>query len=345
MHNKSFTVDNQATVIGGRNVGDEYFGAGDGTLFMDLDVLGIGPVVDDVSREFDEYWASASSYPLARIVPKADAAQVATVAQAMARIEREPATRAYLDAVAARPFVQALLARRLPLEWAMTRMVADDAAKGLGRAPPEAMLPQRLAQALGTPRHQLDLVSPYFVPGKGGTAWLAGLARRGVKVSVLTNSLEATDVAAVHAGYARRRKPLLEAGVKLFELRREGAAPTTRDRGLTGSSASSLHAKTFSVDRERVFVGSFNFDPRSAQLNTEMGFVIDSPALARRLDDTFSGPVAAHAYVVRLDADGDVQWVERKDGAQRVYTTEPGTSAWQRAMVWVLSKLPIEWLL
>ena len=166
-----------------------------------------------------------------------------------------------------------------------------------------------------------------------------------MKVTVLTNALEATDVAAVHAGYAKRRKPLLEAGVALFELKRMAAPSAPKRRGRGGSSDSSLHAKTFSIDRSVVFVGSFNFDPRSIRLNTEMAFVIDSPALATALADQVIGPLADQSYRVRLGPGGRLQWVERVDGKEVVHEREPGASLWRRLTVAVLSLLPIEWLL
>jgi putative cardiolipin synthase len=345
MHNKSFTADNQATIIGGRNVGDEYFGAGDNVLFVDLDVLAIGPVVNDVSRDFDRYWASGSSYPVDRLLPPASPAAIAGLAAAASSIERDPAATAYVRAIARLPFVRALLAGGLRLEWAVTRMVSDDPAKGLGRAATESKLPQRLRATLGAPECEVELVSPYFVPTAAGVESFTALARQGVRITVLTNSLQATDVVAVHAGYAKRRRPLLEAGVILFEMKRTSSRPAAEDHRLTGSSASSLHAKTFSVDRARIFIGSFNFDPRSARLNTEMGFVIDSPAMARMLADAFADEIPKRAYEVRLSHTGALQWVEREDGRRIVHDREPGAGFWLRALVSLMSVLPIEWLL
>ncbi len=345
MHNKSFTADNQVTIIGGRNVGDEYFGAGQGPLFVDLDVMAIGPVVNDVSTDFDRYWASASSYPAASVLAPASSAGLAHVTDSAAHLERDPAAVAYVQALARQPFVRDLLSRTLDFEWAATKMVSDDPAKGLGRAASGGLLTDRLRQAIGGPTSELELVSPYFVPGSEGVDAFATMAGRGVKVTVLTNSLEATDVAPVHAGYAKRRKPLLEAGVKLFEMKREASGASTRARGLTGSSGSSLHAKTFSVDRSRVFVGSFNFDPRSERLNTEMGFVIDSPELARRIADNFAKEIPERSYEVRLSTSRKLRWVERSNSGEIVHDVEPGTTFLERAMVAVLSVLPIDWLL
>jgi len=189
-------------------------------------------------------------------------------------------------------------------------------------------------------------VSPYFVPSKDAAQALGGIARGGVQVRVLTNSLEATDVAAVHAGYAKWRRALLQAGVSLFELRRNwGAELPERGKGRFGSSASSLHAKTFGVDGRAVYIGSFNLDRRSIDLNTEMGLVIDSAALAGQLDKTLDESIPETAYEVRLDADGKLYWLERTGGALRRYDEEPRTTVWQRTGVRLLSFLPIDWLL
>jgi putative cardiolipin synthase len=166
-----------------------------------------------------------------------------------------------------------------------------------------------------------------------------------VKVSILTNALEATDVPIVHAGYAKRRRQLLQAGAVLYELMRVARVRSRRDRRLTGSSGSSLHAKTFAVDRARVFVGSFNLDPRSASLNTEMGLVIESPELAAQIAAAFTEEIPGRSYRVSLNAAGKLQWVEQHESTARTHTTEPGTNWWKRAGVALMALLPIEWLL
>jgi putative cardiolipin synthase len=144
---------------------------------------------------------------------------------------------------------------------------------------------------------------------------LEALRQQGVQVSVLTNSLEATDVSVVHAGYAKHRQALLRAGVRLYELRSASGVPrVSLLTGLAGSSAASLHAKTFAVDGERLFVGSFNFDPRSAALNTELGFVIESPTLASEVATAFDHALPKRAYELRLASDGAITWTERADG-------------------------------
>lgn len=345
MHNKSFTADNQATIIGGRNIGDEYFGGGQDFLFVDLDVMAIGPVVRAVSHDFDRYWASASAYPVGRILPAAVPGAAAALAAHAAQARSEPEGQAYLRTLAHLRLPEQLRGGHAPFEWAVTHMISDNPAKGLGQAPASEMLPAKLDQILGRPKHEMQVVSAYFVPTANGARYFEDLARKGVHVTVLTNSLEATDVAVVHAGYAKWRKPLLRAGVKLFEMKREFSAPQPRYRNLAGRSASSLHAKTISIDRSRIFIGSFNLDPRSAKLNTEMGFVIDSADMARAIPKALGGSVLVRAYQVRLSPQGKLQWVEHKGKKIIVYDTEPGTSFWLRLGVATLSALPIDWML
>lgn len=346
MHNKSFTADNQATIIGGRNVGDEYFDAVARTpAFVDLDALAIGPVVQDVSRDFDRYWASASAYPADRLLPAVPAGTLDALRGAAAEIEHAAGAAGYFGTPRESTVVTALIEGTLPFEWAPTRMISDDPLKGLGLAPAEQLFPQQLFEVIGSPSRELELVSPYFVPTDAGVDSMGRLAARGVRVRMPVNSLEATDVTAVHSGYVRHRKRLVESGIAIYEMRLV-APPSVRRRsdGL-GSSATSLHAKTFAVDRERVFIGSFNFDPRSANLNTELGFVIDSPALANEIAEFFDEGVPEAAYQVHLSADGRLYWTAAEDGEIARYDVEPETTFLQRAVVSVLALLPIESLL
>jgi len=343
MHNKSFTADNQATIIGGRNIGDEYFGATEGVIFVDLDVLAIGPVVHDVSTDFDRYWNSASSYSVDKLLPRVTAEQLEDLTAAARRIEATPADIDFVNAVRESPFMQQLVARTLQFEWANTHMISDDPAKGLGRAKQEELFPERLKKIIGQPTTELELVSAYFVPTDAGVKSFVDFAKGGIKVKILTNALEATDVPAVHAGYAKHRKELLKGGVQLYELRRVSATDMRgKHIGVWGSSGSSLHAKTFAVDGSRVFVGSFNFDPRSAKLNTELGFVIESPALAQDIERTFATRVPNHAYEVHLSNKGQLCWIAHDSDRTVRYHKEPGTTFWLRAFVWLLSLLPID---
>ena len=346
MHNKSFTADNQATIVGGRNVGDEYFGATNGVLFADLDVLAVGPVVAEVSEDFDRYWFSGSSYPGNRVLPAVDNVQITGLVAAALRVERDPATVAYVNAIRTSRFALEWDRGTLVPVWAATRLVSDDPAKGLGLAATEAPLFREFREIIGESVSQVDIVSPYFVPTSAGLDTLIDLTKRGVRIRVLTNALEATDVPIVHAGYAKRRRALLQHGIALYELRRSSSDIATGEHAFgLGSSGSSLHAKTFSVDRSRVFIGSYNFDPRSAKLNTEMGIVIESPALAGSIEAYLSSRIPSTAYEVRLTDAEQLQWIERGESGLVLHDVEPGSTAWQRARVWLLSLLPIEWLL
>jgi len=342
MHNKSFTVDNQVTIVGGRNVANEYFEAGDDQSFADFDVMAVGAVVPQVSTEFDTYWNSASAYPARLIINREPAVGREEFAQRTQQLIGGVA-RKYAEAVARTPQAQALLAGTMKFEWTTARVVHDDPEKTLSASEEtKVQLLPRLQAAFGSPAKEFDLVSPYFVPGELGTEALVALAKRGVRVRVLTNSLAATDEISVHSGYERRRIALLRAGVEMYEIKPTAATIKVRAEEIGKHSKAGLHAKTFAVDGRAIFVGSFNFDPRSARLNTEMGLVIDSVPLAQRLSTMFDDASPALAYRVTLGADDVLQW---HDGAGVTLTTEPESSWGQRTKVRIYSWLPIEWLL
>lgn len=347
MHNKSFTVDNQVTIIGGRNVGDEYFGATQDVLFADLDVMAIGAVVQDVSTDFDRYWASQSAYPVDTLIKTGDSQALVTFQAQLQEAQGQPRAKEYQQVLRESDLVSHLVRGELDFQWARTTMISDDPAKALGPVNPEQLMVWQMDHVLGKPTSQVDLVSSYFVPTAAGVrAFEEMMKRPGMKVRVLTNSLAATDVAAVHAGYAKRRKALLEAGVQLLELRPTTDTPTRHGSGPFGSSGSALHAKTFAVDGKRLFVGSFNFDPRSVNLNTELGFIIESPEMAQALSKSFEEVLPYRSYRVELDEQGDLVWIQlNEDGTERFFTSEPNASIWRRAGVGILSVLPIEWLL
>lgn len=362
MHNKSLTADSAVTVIGGRNIGDEYFGAGDGGLFADLDVLAIGPAVGDVARDFERYWNSEAAYPAAQILRPVSAEKTRRLGRRASIVERDEAARTYVERVRSLPLVSALLAGTLDLVWAPVSMLSDPPEKALGTASPDDLLAPGLASAIGTPRRELKVIAGYFVPGDAVVDELCALSEAGVRVDVLTNSYAANDVALVHAGYAPARERLLAAGVRLFEVcgkgrshrerrkaSRLGVGSTLRGSGSGSvaalrSGASTLHAKTFVVDRERVFIGSFNLDPRSIELNTELGFVIDSPALAGQLADTFNIAAPRMAYEVRQSADR-LEWVERDDAGGTIHRAEPDMTIADHMLIAIGKRLPIRWLL
>lgn len=350
MHNKTFTVDGSVAIIGGRNIADSYFGATDDFLFSDLDVLAIGPVVDDVNREFDAYWNSKSAYPVDLIIgSEGEKVAVGEPIEGIAqRRHNEAAAKQYLTATNDSEFFARLVDDKLNLVWAPTKMLSDDPRKGLGEAAPDGRLYPKLENVIQQTNQRLYLVTPYLVPTESGVAVLTELAARGVTIKILTNSLAATDLAVVHAGYVKWRKALLEAGIKLYELRpteAELTGDTETDSSFTLSAGSSLHAKTTAMDGERLFIGSFNFDPRSANLNTELGFIIESPELAQDLERVFEARVPGRAYEVLLDDQGDLVWIERSGELAVRHHDDPETSWWRRTWVWLLSLLPIDYFL
>lgn len=345
MHNKSYTADGVVTLVGGRNIGDAYFGAGEEPLFSDLDVMAIGPVVNDVANDFERYWRCSSVSTLQQVLSLSEQ-------ELTQRIElpeswyNDEITRRYLHKLETSQFMADLDRGTLPLIWAKTRLLSDDPSKGEGKAQRHSLLPQRLFDVMGSPTERIDIISAYFVPTRAGVAQLLNLVRKGVKIAILTNSLAANDVAVVHAGYARWRKKLLRYGVELYELKPTREHETAvHDRGLTGNSGSSLHAKTFSIDGSKVFIGSLNFDPRSTLLNTEMGFVIESETLATLIHKRFTQSQRDAAWQLRLDRWGRINWIDRQQEEEKVLKKEPATRFWQRVLVRLAAILPVEWLL
>ncbi|GAB5348017.1 phospholipase D family protein [Alteriqipengyuania sp. 357] len=367
MHNKSLTVDACATIVGGRNIGDEYFGAGDKARFADLDVFAVGPVVGDVTKDFQRYWDSESAYPAQQILAKVGAAHQRRLASRAAKVEQDAATRRYMERVEKLPLVSKLSANALELVWAEVRLLSDDPAKGLGKVAQQDLMLANLERTMGPVTSEIGLVSPYFVPGEEGAEYFAGLAESGVSVTVLTNGYAANNIRLVHAGYVPFRKRLVASGVRLFEIQpwsesgdlpekpktkgtRIGVASRFRGTG-TGSTAglragaTTLHAKTFTVDRKRVFVGSFNFDPRSFALNTELGFVIESAELASWAADTLADQETRSVCEVVIGADGDLQWKAKRHGTSVRLDSEPGMGVFDRLFVAVASRLPLSRLL
>ncbi len=402
MHNKSFTVDNQVSIFGGRNIGDEYFNADKDMNFADLDVMAIGQVVDEISQDFDHYWNAPASYPLHKIVSKTyEPVDLSKTADEKYAVSSEN----YRQSLGKSDFLNQLDMGKLDFEWVKVEFVSDNPDKVLDKHQKGDNLIEKIQDTLITPKHSLTIVSPYFVPMDKWTQRFVDLAKNGIELNILTNSLTANDVMAVHAGYMRYRKPLLEGNVKLYELKSRLKQKIIEDNPLahplttlkkftdagsqklnetfedtfehhpkknphrteqnpfTGSrrqnrrhrheqrprnkfhlirnAGSSLHAKTFSVDGEKLFVGSFNFDPRSATLNTEMGAIIYSPVLAKQLDDTIERWTHELSYVVSMN-EGKIGWADNSHHPIKAFDTEPESTWQQRLIVWFISKLPIE---
>lgn len=342
MHNKSITFDNEITIVGGRNIGDEYFDARSDRNYHDLDLMAIGPVVQEVSQAFDMYWNSAVAVPVLALVdaPK-DPQELAQIRQrfdAQVAAARQTSYRAAFDS----SLTEVVAFRGDSLTWEQWTLVVDPPEKAqAGFERHSELVKAQLRPVVEAGQTEFIAVSPYFVPRDSGVEWLRGLRQRGMRVVIVTNSLSSTDVLPVHAGYSRSRKALLEAGVELWEIRDDPTREDREHRGL-GHSASGLHAKTFAVDRRYLFVGSFNLDPRSSNINTEMGIVLDSPSIATSAVERLLQNLPTYAYRLRLDANGDIEWVAQENNTEVVYRTEPHTSFWQRFKVGFLRLLPIE---
>ena len=330
MHNKMMVADNAAAIVGGRNLGNEYFGAVADTSFVDLDVLAVGPVVRQASDSFDAYWNSPWAVPIEAIVAPPESEPPLIGASAV-------------PAPAATRLSDALLAGTLAFDWGRAEALWDrpDKISGQAAAAQEGVrMEPVIRQMIREAREQVTLVSAYFVPGERGVAQLSALVQRGVGVRVVTNSLAATDVLAVHGGYAHYRTDLARAGVQLFELRPLERPPEDDSpRSATGSgpfrSRTSLHAKTLVLDGRTVVIGSSNADPRSSLLNTEMVFVIHSASLARTLSGLIDEVVAARCHRVVWTGNG-IAWERDEGGHTLRLEKEPDSTAWQRLLSGVL---------
>jgi cardiolipin synthase C len=343
MHNKQFIADGVATILGGRNIGDEYFSRGE-LDFQDVDVLGAGPIARQSTASFETYWTSAWAVPISRLGKFAP--DPAAFAPARARL-RDRCDRlhdtAYARALAGSDLARDLRAHDLHLHWADARVIADPPDKLAQPAGTrsDAYLRGQISPYVRAARSELLVVSPYFVPGKAGVDLFGDRRAAGVSVCVLTNSLAATDVWLVHAGYMKYRRPLLERGVRLYELRPEaaGARKARTSKASVGSSRASLHGKTFVLDRTSVFIGSVNLDPRSLEQNTEVGVLVSSPELAEEVAALFarwSSPELA--YEVTEGTDARLHWTGG-------FTDEPGAGVWRRLGAKLFSHLPIDSLI
>jgi len=340
MHNKLFVVDGFATIIGGRNVGGHYFEAHEEANFTDLDVLLLGPVAQAAQQCFETYWNSELAVPLRDALGKRDA-----------RLSRERLERYVRAARFTRlqHFYQhdysglreTLQDGRHTVHWASTRVVADDPRKASARRArhaPQVMI-DALTETWDQAREEVLAATAYFVPGRKGVADLLRLRRRGVQVRLLTNSLASNDVPAVHGGYSRYRRKLLRAGVGLYEYQRFGNRPRRHHKA---SRSNALHAKTIVVDRRLAWIGSFNLDPRSSRLNTEMAVLLESDSLAADLARRIERDLAPDRSwrVIMRPGTRDLCWQGQRDGEPVVMDHEPDTTPWQRGWARMTRHVP-----
>jgi putative cardiolipin synthase len=347
MHSKSFTVDNQVTIVGGRNIGDEYFDADPKLAFADLDLLAIGPVVPEVSEAFDQYWNSDWAYPASTLTQPASSEQLNDLRVGMHAFARQKAAAVYIEALKNSNLAIALREGRTQFNWAKAEVMHDASEKKIRDENWQAeLLISQLWPYMQKATEELIIVSPYFVPGENGANALCELSQKGIRVRILTNSLASNDVAAVHAGYAKYRKQLLEAGVILYELDEEVKKSVKKKfTWLPGLSKSSLHAKTMVIDGKTMFVGSMNLDQRSLHINNEIGILFLNPEIAGSSAEAFDQNIMSVAFRLKLHDDDSIRWYLKKDDGEIIYDKEPYVSFWKKLGVWFIGRLPVESLL
>jgi putative cardiolipin synthase len=334
MHNKQMIVDNRAAIIGGRNIGDEYLGLNPEFNFRDLDVLGIGPVARQGSAVFDRYWNSAWAWPASLLpVPPLQDRQAARAALNASLVER-PALKRFPPAP--QSWIAELAALPARLQPGTSRVVSDEPEDGRIR---HTMMDHTFAVA-GSAQRELLVENAYIIPNQDAIDFVRGLGARGVRVGVVTNSLASHDVPAVNSHYKQWRKPLLEAGVALFEIRHDAAVQLElADTPPTRAEFMGLHAKAVTVDGQRAVIGSMNMDPRSSRINTEMAVIVESSGLADAVAALIRRDMQpVNSWRVELDAQGGLRWVN----SDLTVDAQPARNLWQRVMDVFFMAFPAE---
>ena len=345
MHNKVFIADGKIVVMGGRNVGDRYFGLRENFGFRDLDVICVGALVEDISTSFDAYWNSPVARTLSSIgIRNRSAAEFARFRNRLAGLRKQYRISRYESRLSDTSLARSLSRGTLDLTWSLARLIADPPDK-ISAVETSQMSPfDQLVDLAQSVSRELVLVSPYFVPGERGMSILAALRARGVRVVLITNSLASTDIPLVHAGYSRYRRRLLEIGIEIHETRRLFNAKRSRSK-LFQLSHASLHAKAYVMDRSKVVIGSLNLDPRSMILNTEIGVLVSNVLFARKVA-RFAQDLVSSDCSYRLSLEGESQnmvWEgDDKKGKLVRYLREPDAGLWRRLEVFLASWLPIE---
>lgn len=333
MHNKLMVADNRAAIIGGRNIGNEYFGLSPEFNFRDLDVLGIGPVARQASQVFDSFWNSEWVTPVGGLGVDATTADLRRDYAPLRRrlASAEAVTRFRLDPADRGPAIRALLPQLHP---GTSQVHSDKPDLDV----PRHHMPKAIRQLVSTTRSELIITNAYIIPDEAAVAELKALGGRGAKVRVLTNSLSSHDVPAVNSHYKAWRRPLIEAGVELHETRADAAIqPLLVDTPPTRAEFMGLHVKAMVVDRQRVFIGSMNLDPRSAHINSEMGVIIDSPGLAGELAAAMERDMQPdNAWRVSLADDGSPRW----QAGDQTLDAQPARSLWQRVQDVIFMAFP-----
>lgn len=341
MHNKTLIVDNILAVTGGRNLGDEYFDASSDFIFSDMDVLVTGPVVSRISQSFDRYWNSEHAFPLHALDTPPSNKEIGRLRQEMKAHWQEVADSERGNAIREPRFLKQLVSAKY-LIWAPVELSVDRPEKVEQEPESAESRPiERLDRLLDKATKEFIAVTPYFVPREEGVTWFRDMVKRGLRVRVLTNSLASTDVPAVHTGYRRYREDIVKAGVELYEFK-PIPGMRTRQNFSASRSRASLHSKVYVVDRKEVVIGSFNLDPRSIELNTELALVIHSPVLAEdvtRMFEEITDPRVSYRVFLQ---ENDLVWESVEKNEKKYYTSDPdaGFKRWISTRLFAL--LPFE---
>ncbi len=341
MHNKSFTVDNLVTIVGGRNIADEYFQIRSDVEFADYELIGFGPVASSVSETFDLFWNSARAVPMEAFGKKVREEKLDEIRREMAREIEEATDGVYARAVNSR-FLQDVIQGRIEPFVAPVTVVTDRPEKIKHAVAIEHQaLASELRRVVKEAEKEVLILTPYFVPRKRGVEFFRDIRAKGVRVVVITNSLASTNHVAVHSGYAPYRKALLEAGVELYEVKVDSVAKQP-DAAPGSAERLTLHTKAVVVDRKVLFVGSLNLDPRSIDINTEMGLFLDSREMASQFAKQIDLDLPPYTYRLVLDEDGYIEWLYEGEGQVSAYRREPDTGFWRRFKVGFYRMLPLE---
>lgn len=339
MHNKAFIVDNQIAIVGGRNIAAEYFQLETTGEFLDFDMVSAGPIVREVSTEFDTYWNHKLAVPMAALYQEKDMAKVERARDSLLQEMSVAGNTIYADAINT-PLMKQFFEHTLPPYIAEARLLSDKPEKLLVAVSDEQkIVVNAIREAMDAAEQEIFIFTPYFIPRKRGIEFIQQLRAKGIRIVILTNSLATNNHTSVHSAYASYRKDLLKAGVELWEARADAAKITDPD-GNTTLDHLTLHTKGILIDRKRIFVGSLNLDPRSIDINTEMGLLIDSPEMGAKLSDSSSENINAIAYRLKLDDNNKISWHATIDGIEVVETRDPQTSAWRRFNAWFLKIAP-----
>lgn len=344
MHNKSMIADSQIAIIGGRNIGNEYFDADPNTNFLDVDLLLVGKAVQEAENIFESFWDSQASIPAKQVkFGHKDALTTLRETPLSLNETEHQLLSDYKQSLLTHLTIDDVMNKKSRFVWSdNVHVLSDPPEKVFGDKEYQWLITDILPKTWEAAQKSLYLISPYFVPGEEGTKALVQLSGSGKDVVILTNSLAANDVPMVHAGYAPYREALLKSGVKLYELMPFNVNYKLSKDWKIGASGASLHTKAFIIDESKGFIGSFNLDPRSARLNTEMGVFFESPEIAEELMKSYKSVITSDVSYEVILRDQKMIWLDDSNGESKEWDKDPETGWIKRAIVKIVSWLPVE---